>query len=125
LFDRNGNPVALGSEEGAVRAVRRTTVAARLKAIYGGDLSKVDAFVGAFSEPHVPGSEMGELNLAMWRKQFAALRDGDRFFYANDPVLQAIDSRFKITFRHSLAELIALNSDIPRRNLPTNVFLAP
>ena len=125
LFDRNGNPVALGSEEGAVRAVRRTTLAARLKAIYGGDLSKVDAFVGAFSEPHVAGSEMGELNLAMWKKQFAALRDGDRFFYANDPVLQAIDSRFKITFRHSLAELIALNSDIPRGNLPANVFLAP
>ena len=30
---------------------------------------------------------MGELNNAMWRKQFAALRDGDRFFYAHDPVL--------------------------------------
>jgi hypothetical protein len=96
-----------------------------LKAIYGGDLSKVDAFVGAFSESHVPGSEMGALNRAMWRQQFATLRDGDRFFCANDPVLSGIESRFKITFRHTLAELIALDSDIPRRDLPTNVFLAP
>lgn len=30
---------------------------------------------------------MGQLSNAMWRKQFAALRDGDRFFYAHDPVL--------------------------------------
>ena len=39
------------------------------------------------SEKHVPGTEFGALQLAMWKKQFAALRDGDRFFYANDPVL--------------------------------------
>ncbi len=38
LFDRNGNSIPLGSEEagdGAIREVRRTTVAARLKAIFG------------------------------------------------------------------------------------------
>jgi hypothetical protein len=125
LFDRNGNPVALGSEEGAVRAVRRTTLAARLNAIYGGDVSKVDAFVGAFSEPHVPGTEMGELNLAMWKKQFAALRDGDRFFYLNDPTLEDIKKNFGIDFQQTLAQLIALNTDIPLGELPTNVFLAP
>ena len=105
--------------------MRRTTLAARLNAIYGGDMSKVDAFVGAFSEPHVPGTEMGELNLAMWKKQFAALRDGDRFFYLNDPTLEDIKKNFGIDFQQTLAQLIALNTDIPLGELPTNVFLAP
>jgi hypothetical protein len=123
LFDANGNPVPLGSENGAVRGVRRTTLAARLKAIYG-DVDNVDAFVGAYSEPHVPGTEMGQLNLAIWRKQFTALRDGDRFFYANDPVLNVIESRFGITYRHTLAELIAMNTDVPASDLPANVFFA-
>ena len=40
------------------------------------------------AEPHVPGTEFGELQLAIWKQQFQALRDGDRFFYANDPALQ-------------------------------------
>jgi len=36
------------------------------------------------SEKHVPGIEFGTLQLAIWRKQSAVLRDGDRFFYVND-----------------------------------------
>jgi hypothetical protein len=63
------------------------------------------------SEPHVAGTEFGQLQLAIWTKQFAALRDGDRFFYRNDPVLQQIRDLYGVTFRHTLSELIALNSD--------------
>jgi Animal haem peroxidase len=87
LFDRDGNPIELGSEAAdgeAVVGVRRTTLAARLKAIYG-DVDNMDAFVGMASEQHVPGTEFGELQLAIWKKQFEALRDCDRFFYLNDP----------------------------------------
>ena len=36
--------------------VRRTTLAARLKAVYG-DVESVDAFVGMTSEKHVAGTE--------------------------------------------------------------------
>jgi peroxidase len=36
------------------------------------------------SERHLRGTEFGELQLATWRRQFEALRDGDRFFYAVD-----------------------------------------
>ncbi len=39
------------------------------------------------AEPHVTGTEFGPLQLAIWKRQFTALRDGDRFFYANDPEL--------------------------------------
>jgi hypothetical protein len=60
-----------------VVARRRTPVAARLRAIYG-DVSRVDAFVDMMAEPHVGGSELGALQSATWRRQFEALRDGDR-----------------------------------------------
>ena len=92
LTDINGNVIPLGSDaaqEDAVNGVRRTTLAARLKAIYG-SVDKVDAFVGMVSEPHVRGTEFGPLQLAIWAKQFAASRDGDRFFYAVDPTLALV-----------------------------------
>ena len=43
--------------------------------------------------------------------QFEALRDGDRFFYVNDPGLQILDN-YGVGFRHSLAEVIARNSNV-------------
>ena len=104
--------IPLGSpdaQEDAVVGTRRTTLAARLKAIYG-TVDKLDAFVGMVSEQHVSGTEFGELQLAIWKQQFAALRDGDRFFYANDPALRAIEQVYGINYRHTLAELIALNT---------------
>lgn len=109
LLDLNGNEVPVGSENGAVVGIRRTTVAARLKAIYG-TVGKVDAFVGMAAEKHVPGTEFGELQAAVWRKQFEALRDGDRFFFQNDPALPAIQKTFGITYKHTLSEIIQLNT---------------
>ena len=103
--------------------MRRTPLAARLKAIYG-SVERVDAFVGMVSEPHVPGAEIGPLQRAVWQQQFEALRDGDRFFYGNDPVLDQIELRYGITYRHSLGELIALNTDVEAEELPENVFFA-
>lgn len=107
-----------------VYATRRTTLAARLKAIYG-SVENLDALVGMMSEPHVQGSELGELQGAMWRRQFEALRDGDRFFYASDPVLGEIESRYGITYKHSLRELIVLDGKVSANHLPANVFFAP
>jgi hypothetical protein len=123
LRDARGAVLPPGTQTGAAFGVRRTSLAARLHAIYG-NVDDVDAFVGMVSEPHVPGTEMGELQLAMWKRQFTALRDGDRFFYARDPMLRWIRTRFGITYRHTLAQLIALNTDEPLRNLPANVFFA-
>jgi Animal haem peroxidase len=112
LRDRDGNLVRPGSDaakEDVVSAVRRTTLAARLKAIYG-SVDRLDAFVGMVSEAHVPGTEFGELQLAIWRRQFEALRDGDRFYYQNDSLLRTIERQYRITYRHSLAQLIELNT---------------
>jgi hypothetical protein len=123
LRDEQGNTVPLGSEaarEDAVTGVRRTTVAARLKAIYG-SVDKVDAFVGMVSEKHLPGTEFGPLQLAIWKKQFEALRDGDRFFYLNDPDLQTISQTYGISYQHTLAELINLDAGV---TVQPNVFKA-
>jgi hypothetical protein len=121
LFDAEGNPIPLGSEEAqedAVVGIRRTTLAARLKAIYG-SVDKVDAFVGMVSEKHVAGTEFGELQLAIWKKQFEALRDGDRFFYLNDPVLTQIKLLYGIDYQHTLGEIIRMNTGA---TVPNDVF---
>jgi peroxidase len=123
LRDADGNVIPLGSDEAQEEAVvgtRRAPLAARLRAIYG-NVDNVDAFVGMVSEKHVQGTEFGPLQLAIWKKQFEALRDGDRFFYLNDPVLNTITQTYGITYRHTLAEVIKLNTGL---TTPANVFKA-
>jgi hypothetical protein len=127
LLDRQGSAVAPGSEEAdeeAVTGLRRTTLANRLKALYG-SVDSVDAFVGMLAEPHVEGTELGELQGAIWKKQFEALRDGDRFFYLNDPGLAAIERLFGVSFRHTLAEIILLNTEISGDRIQSDVFTLP
>jgi hypothetical protein len=123
LRDADGHalrPLGRRSQEEAVTGIRRTTLASRLKAIYG-RVGRMDAFVGMLSERHVPGTEFGPLQRAMWKQQFEALRDGDRFVYLNDPELARIGEDFGITYRHTLAELISLNSGA---RVPADVFEA-
>ena len=112
LFDIDGRALDLAAPaNNPTKVVKRTTLAARLKGVYG-STANVDAFVGAFAEPHVPGTEFGETNLAIWTKQFQALRDGDRFFFENDlATLNNIKSQFGIDFRTTLGALIARNAD--------------
>jgi hypothetical protein len=121
LRDADGHalrPLGPRSQEEAVTGIRRSTLAARLKAIYG-RVGRIDAFVGMLSERHVPGTEFGRLQLAMWKQQFETLRDGDRFFYLNDPELTRIDEDFGITYRHTLADVISLNAGA---RVPADVF---
>jgi hypothetical protein len=122
LTDRFGKDVALGSpaaETDAVTEVRRTPLAARLRAIYG-DVRNVDAFVGMSAERHVAGAEFGELQLATWKRQFEALRAGDRFFYLNDPQLASIEEKYGLSPRHTLAEIIRRNTG--QDGVQPNVF---
>jgi len=70
----------------------------------------------------VAGSEFGELQRAIWARQFLALRDGDRFFYRNDPYLTRIRQLYRIDYRTNLGDVIARNTDIPREEMGANVF---
>ncbi len=123
LRDAEGDVIPLGSDEAgedAVSGARRSSLAARLKAVFG-RVDRVDAFTGMVSEKHLPGTEFGPFQLAMWKKQFQALRDGDRFFYLNDPALNTIRQTYGITYRHTLAELIKLDAGV---TVEPNVFKA-
>ena len=124
LLDRNGEEVELGTDEAredAVSGTRRTTLAARLKAIYK-DVDNVDTFVGMVSEAHLPNSEFGELQSALWTDQFEALRDGDRFYYENDADLAQIEQTYGITYQRSLSEIVADNSLIEPGDLQADLF---
>jgi hypothetical protein len=114
LFNAAGAEIALGTPEAetdAVRGVRRTALAARLRAVYG-DVDRLDAFVGMIAEPHLPGSDLGPLQHAIWKKQFEALRDGDRFFYLNDPVLREIRRQYGIDYQRTLGQIITDNTGV-------------
>jgi len=127
LRDIDGEAIEAGSEEAitsVTRAVRRTPLAARLRALYG-SVDRIDAFVGMSAERHGRSAELGELQQAMWAKQFAALRDGDRFFYGTDPGLSLIKRQFGIDFRVSLGDVIAANTGVDRDDLSEDVFIAP
>ena len=49
------------------------------------------------------------------------MRDGDRFFYLNDPALSTISQSYGIPYRHTLAELIQLDVGV---SVEPNVFEA-
>jgi len=124
LRDIDGRAQADGTEEGPTRPTsetRRSTVAARLRAIYGNNVNNVDAFVGMTAEQHVAGTEFGELQLAIWTKQFLNLRDGDRFFYGNDQGLSTILSTYGIDYRRTLGQIIGSNTN--KDESADNVFL--
>jgi hypothetical protein len=122
LLDSAGAVIPFGTPAAADEAVvgiRRSTLAARLRAVYG-TVDSMDAFVGMMSERHLAGSEFGELQLAIWKKQFENLRDGDRFFYQQDPVLRIIHGQFGVDYRHTLSEIVKLNTGV---TLQPNVFV--
>jgi hypothetical protein len=121
LTDIFGVSFGLTEERDPTLAVRNTTRAARLRALYG-NVDNVDAFVGMVAEQHAAGSDLGELQRAMWAREFRRLRDGDRFFYANDPGLTYIRNTYGIDFRRNLGDIIAANTDIPRADLGSDVF---
>jgi hypothetical protein len=120
LTDDNGNPVPIGDPDNATSGVRASTLAARLRCLYK-NVNNLDAFVGMVAEKHVGGTEFGPLQLAIWRQQFTALRDGDRFFYANDPALPVIKRLFGIDYQHALGQLVTLDTGA---STPDNVFVA-
>jgi hypothetical protein len=122
LVDIFGVSFALDEDRDPTRFTRNSTLAARLQAIYG-NVNNVDAFIGMLAEPHIAGSDFGELQRAIWQREFQRLRDGDRFFYGNQATaLNFIRNTYGIDYRRNLGDVIASNTDIPRAELAPNVF---
>ena len=91
-----------------------------LQAVYG-TINNIDPWVGMLAEHNHDGSLVGGLRHTIIKEQFEKLRDGDRFFYANDTLLNEDDIAFLESVR--LKDIIELNTSID--NLPDNVFVVP
>ena len=84
------------------------------------DINAIDPWVGMLSEDHMPDALFGPTAMTIISRQFAALRDGDRFYFENDPAFspEEIDE-IKNT---RLADIIRRNT--PVTCLRDNVFMA-
>jgi hypothetical protein len=85
------------------------------------EVDHIDPWIGALAEKPAPGAIVGELIRAVLAEQFTCIRDGDRFWYANDeelvdaglvPELEAI----------RLSDIVRWNTRV--RNVPTDIFTA-
>ena len=84
------------------------------------DIDDMDSWVGFLVEDHLSGSAMGPTAAALLGEQFQAMRDGDWFFYQNDPALTATDiSEIEGTL---LSDIIVRNTNLS--SLQTNIFYA-
>ncbi|XP_062402501.1 eosinophil peroxidase [Sardina pilchardus] len=68
------------SESDLAAIMANPTLAQKLLALYSTP-QNIDVWVGAISEPPLPGGRVGPLLACLLAKQFRALRDGDRFWW--------------------------------------------
>lgn len=88
----------------------------KLQQVYQ-DIDEVDVWIGALAEDHKAGAQVGELLFTVIKDQFERLRDGDRFWYQNDPLLQHYQEQLNSI---TLAKVIRRNTHID--NVPDDVF---
>jgi hypothetical protein len=90
----------------------------KLAALYG-NVNNVDLWVGVLAENLLPGKSVGLTVHAMLKSQFEKLRDGDYYFYLNDPGISAADKTLIRTT--TLSTLIKKNTTLT--NVQANVFI--
>ncbi|XP_034736051.1 eosinophil peroxidase [Etheostoma cragini] len=93
------------------------TLAHKFQLLYGTP-HNIDVWVGAISEPALPGGRVGPLLSCLLAKQFRALRDGDRFWWERDGVFTSTQRRHLHTV--SLSRIICDNSRIT--HVPADPF---
>jgi len=74
-----------------------------------GTVDKLDPWVGFLAEDHAPGAAVGESLQLILADQFERLRDGDRFWYQNDPDLATYQDEIEST---TLVDLLRRNTEI-------------
>jgi Animal haem peroxidase/Secretion system C-terminal sorting domain/HYR domain/Lectin C-type domain len=92
-------------------------VAPLMQSLYG-SVNTVDLWVGLYAEPRLSGKSVGKTVDAILRGQLERLRDGDFYYFENDPELTAADkSRIRST---TLKHIIQRNTTAG--DLQDNVF---
>ena len=94
------------------------STARALRKLYG-DVNNVDLWIGILAEKHLPNKAVGLTMNAMLRSQFEKLRDGDFYFYLNDPYLPTSVRNAVSNTRFS--DIIKRNTNLS--NILTNVFI--
>ncbi|NOZ52383.1 MAG: peroxiredoxin [Gammaproteobacteria bacterium] len=90
----------------------------RLKNLYK-DVDHIDPWIGGLVEDHMKGGNIGEFIFTVLKDQFERLRDGDRFWYQNDP---ALSRERQIEIENTrLADVVRRNTTI--RDISDNVFV--
>uniref|UniRef100_A0A8C4GS04 Eosinophil peroxidase n=1 Tax=Dicentrarchus labrax TaxID=13489 RepID=A0A8C4GS04_DICLA len=93
------------------------TLANKFQLLYGTP-HNIDVWVGAISEPAVPGGRVGPLLSCLLARQFRALRDGDRFWWEREGMFTSTQRRNLHSI--SLSRIICDNSHIT--HVPTDPF---
>ncbi|NES71200.1 MAG: peroxiredoxin, partial [Okeania sp. SIO2D1] len=87
-------------------------LAAKFASVYD-SIDDVDLWIGGLAEQDVNGGVVGETISAIIIQQFTNLRDGDRFYFENDPYFQELEGIIdKNIDKVSLADIIEDNSDV-------------
>ncbi|HIB65325.1 MAG TPA: hypothetical protein EYO33_09485 [Phycisphaerales bacterium] len=89
-----------------------------LKSVYKSP-DELDPWVGFLAEKHDADASVGPTLKKVLADQFTRLRDGDRFFYKNDPDIQALAPDIDNT---RLVDIIKRNTDIV--NIQDDLFIA-
>lgn len=82
------------------------------------DVDNIDPWVGMLSEAKLPNTILGPTIYNIFDKTFTALRDGDRFYFENDPVLSPKDKDYIRNM--TLQKVILFNTTLEK--VPENVF---
>ena len=84
------------------------------------NVNDIDAWIGLVAEDHTPGTSLGPTLQAILGEQFQRLRDGDYYYFENDP---AINGQLLNDIRADrLSRVIERNTNLS--NLQGNVFIA-
>ena len=92
----------------------------KLQSVYS-SVDDVDPWIGGLAEDHLSRSQVGEFFHAILLDQFMRLRDGDRYWFENDPTLSLAE---KNTINNTrLGDVIKRNTSLP--NVRRSVFVVP
>lgn len=94
-----------------------------------GTVNRVEAWIGMMAEDHAPGSSMGPTLLAVWKREFLRIRDGDRFYYEkagmfSKQLKQKIPRvRNLFTNQDTFRAILLRNTDINNKDLKRMFFV--
>ena len=100
-----------------------TAVQEALEDLYG-DIGDIDLWIGGLAEDHASGAMVGETFRAIIADQFSRLRDGDRFWYENDPFFAAHPELLEELRETTLSDIIRRNTAIDDE-IHDEIFVVP